>query len=159
MTGLSLRAMTAEEMADYRTQLETGYIRQQVDLGGYSEADAAERARTSLAELWPDGGPAEGHHLMVGEVDGTAVGRLWLAQEAKPPAVPGQAWIFDIEVDEAARGRGHGRGLMQAALDMARELGCTSLGLNVFGGNDVAIKLYQSLGFRTRAMQMSRTLS
>ena len=43
-------------------------------------------------------------------------------------------------------------------LDKAKALGCTSIKLNVFGGNDVAIRLYQSLGFRTAQMQVTKQL-
>jgi ribosomal protein S18 acetylase RimI-like enzyme len=47
---------------------------------------------------------------------------------------------------------------MEAAEQQAREFGCTTLGLNVFGGNEVAIKLYESLGYRTTSHQMSKQL-
>ena len=49
-----------------------------------------------------------------------------------------------------------GRQLVLAALDKAKALGCTSIKLNVFGG-DVAIRLYQSLGFRTAQMRDDET--
>lgn len=156
--SVTLRTMTAEETADYHDRLAEGYARQQVELGGFSADDARARTASSMAELWPSGKPGPEQHVYAAEVDGEVIGRLWLAESARPPAVPGQAWIFDVEVDEPARGRGHGRGLMEATVSEARRLGCTSIGLNVFGGNDVAIRLYQSMGFRTRAMQLSLAL-
>jgi ribosomal protein S18 acetylase RimI-like enzyme len=47
---------------------------------------------------------------------------------------------------------------MEVAERQAREYGCSSLGLNVFGGNEVAIRLYQSLGYRTTSQQMNKRL-
>jgi ribosomal protein S18 acetylase RimI-like enzyme len=47
---------------------------------------------------------------------------------------------------------------MQAAERLACEYGCSSLALNVFGGNEVAIKLYESLGYRTTSQQMTKQL-
>ena len=91
------------------------------------------------------------------KVDGKVVGHLWMSVHS-PEDVAGQAWIFDIEVDDAHRGQGLGRQIMLAALDKAKALGCTSIKLNVFGANDVAIRLYQSLGFRTAQMQMTKQL-
>jgi ribosomal protein S18 acetylase RimI-like enzyme len=95
--------------------------------------------------------------VFAAEVDGEVIGHLWLSVHS-PEDVTGQGWIFDIEVDDAHRGQGLGRQLMLAALDKAKALGCTSIKLNVFGGNDVAIRLYQSLGFRTAQMQMTKQL-
>ncbi|MGH8825547.1 MAG: GNAT family N-acetyltransferase [Jiangellaceae bacterium] len=158
MTVLTLRPMTDDELAAYAKTQEDGYARQMVDFGGMTEAEAVAKASADMERYWPSGRPAEGHHVFAAEVDGEVVGHLWLSGNSPNNDVAGQGWIYDVEVDPAYRGRGLGRELMQAALDQARTLGCTSLALNVFGGNDVAIRLYQSLGFRTTHMQMSKAL-
>ena len=157
MTELTLRTMTDDELASYGRTREDGYAQQMVDFGGIAEADAAAKARVDMERYWPGGRPAEGHHVFAAEVDGEVIGHLWLSVHS-PEDVTGQGWIFDIEVDDAHRGQGLGRQLMLAALDKAKALGCTSIKLNVFGGNDVAIRLYQSLGFRTAQMQMTKQL-
>ncbi len=64
------------------------------------------------------------------------------------------AWVFDIRVDDAQRGKGLGRALMEAMHAAARDLGATSVGLNVFGHNTAAVRLYESLGYRVTAQQM-----
>jgi len=157
VTALTLRSMTDDELASYGKTQEGGYARQMVEFGGMAEADAAAKAAADMERYWPGGRPAEGHHLFAAEADGEVVGHLWLSVRSRDD-VAGQGWIFDIEVDSAHRGQGFGREIMLAAFDQARALGCTSLALNVFGGNDIAIRLYQSLGFRTTHMQMSRPL-
>jgi ribosomal protein S18 acetylase RimI-like enzyme len=157
VTELNLRAMTDEERERYRTRLEEGYARQMVEFGGMADAEAAVKARRDIERHLPSAGPLDGHHLFTAELAGTAVGWLWLGEQS-PEGRAGEGWIFDVEVLPEHRGRGVGRALVLAAVARARELGCSNLGLNVFGGNDVAIRLYQSLGFRTRAMQLSRAL-
>jgi ribosomal protein S18 acetylase RimI-like enzyme len=158
VTALTLRPMTPDELAAYGGQQADGYARQMVEFGGLPEEDAALKAKADMERLWPNGEPAQGHHLFTAEVeDGQVVGHLWLCEQS-PSGRPGQAWIYDIEVLADHRGKGYGRDLMLAARDEAKRLGCTNLGLNVFGGNDVAIRLYQSLGFRTTNIQMSKPL-
>ncbi|MFD0346740.1 GNAT family N-acetyltransferase [Kitasatospora aburaviensis] len=53
-----------------------------------------------------------------------------------------------VEVAEAHRGHGHGRTLMLLAERECLAAGVHDLGLNVFTGNEVAIRLYDSLGYR-----------
>jgi len=156
VTALTLRPMTDDELAKFVGQQESGYARQMVEFGGFKEEDAFAKARADMERLWPGRQPGEGQQLFMAEIDGEVVGHLWLAEESAGRV--GQAWIYDIEVETRHRGHGYGRDLMLAACEEARRLGCTRIGLNVFGGNDVAIRLYQSLGFRTTQMQMSKSL-
>jgi hypothetical protein len=58
------------------------------------------------------------------------------------------AFLYDIELAPATRGRGLGRATMLAAEDAARELGADRIRLNVFGHNTAARRLYESLGYR-----------
>lgn len=157
MTALTVRPMTEAEQTAYRDKTAEGYVRQRVEFGGETEEVAADHARASMEKLWPGGRPAPGQHLYVAEVDGQVVGTLWLS-ETTPDGIPGNAWIYDIEIDDPYRGKGYGRDLICAAEKLALELGCENLALNVFGGNEVAISLYQSLGFRASSLQLSKRL-
>jgi GNAT superfamily N-acetyltransferase len=56
-------------------------------------------------------------------------------------------WLEDIFVEEAARGAGLGRELMEAAFERARERGCARMELDVNERNAGALGLYESLGF------------
>jgi ribosomal protein S18 acetylase RimI-like enzyme len=47
---------------------------------------------------------------------------------------------------------------MEALHEQARELGATTIALNVFGHNATAIRLYDSLGYAVTAQQMRRDL-
>lgn len=55
---------------------------------------------------------------------------------------------FGMALFPAARGRGIGRGLLLTAERWARQVGIQKISLAVFATNDVAIRLYQSLGYR-----------
>jgi ribosomal protein S18 acetylase RimI-like enzyme len=68
------------------------------------------------------------------------------------------AWVNDVEVDEAFRGRGYGRQVMLLAEQAAAARGMTSVGLNVHGSNAVARDLYDSLGYQVTAQQMKKSL-
>jgi ribosomal protein S18 acetylase RimI-like enzyme len=72
------------------------------------------------------------------------------------PAERAGWWIYDIQVVPNQRGRGHGRALLEAAESEAQRRGGHSIGLNVFGGNDVALGLYESSGYQVASIQMRK---
>ena len=77
--------------------------------------------------------------------DGTIIGRLSLARDAHPAS----AHVADLGlmVAKNARGRGVGRGLLEAAVDWARGAAIRKLELHVFPWNEPAILLYKRFGF------------
>jgi ribosomal protein S18 acetylase RimI-like enzyme len=89
--------------------------------------------------------------------DGDAVGFVWLALERQPGA-GGGAWIYDIEIAPAYRGRGFSRALLAAAESEAAAHGVDSIGLNVFGRNLIARNLYESSGYTISSMQLQKKL-
>ena len=56
-------------------------------------------------------------------------------------------WLEDLYVAEAARGRGLGAALVQAALDRASERGCRRVELDTSESNHAALRLYERMGF------------
>jgi GNAT superfamily N-acetyltransferase len=54
--------------------------------------------------------------------------------------------VLDLLVDEAARGRGIGRALMQAAEAIAREKNCSELQWAVYAPNQAALDFYHKFG-------------
>ena len=156
---ITLVAMTDAEVDRYRLSGEEDYARQRVDLGGENEQDARATAARQMAEYFPAGKPAEGHHLFIAreQASGDAVGVLWLCERRGAGGLV--VWIYDVEIDEAHRGRGFGRALMSLAEQWARERDAVELQLNVFGGNDVARALYSSLGYAESAVTMTKRLA
>ncbi len=155
---LRLVELAGDELARYLVHLETSYADDMHQQGGVPESEAAERARQSMIELFPDGQPAEGNQLWRAvDAEGQPVGVLWLAHRLAGTAAA-HAWIYDIEVEPARRGQGWGRELMERAEQITRDWGLDSLRLNVFGDNDVARNLYRSQGFREQSVTMTKSL-
>jgi ribosomal protein S18 acetylase RimI-like enzyme len=79
---------------------------------------------------------------------GAIVGTLTLVLYRIPTG--GRAWIEDVVVDEAARGRGVGEALCNAAIARSREAGAESVNLTSRPSREAANRLYQRLGFELR---------
>ncbi|MBB3771829.1 ribosomal protein S18 acetylase RimI-like enzyme [Angulomicrobium tetraedrale] len=86
--------------------------------------------------------------LHVAEVDGAALGTFTLlAMENIAHAGARSAIIEAVAVAGAAQGRGIGRAMMRAALDLAREKGCYKASLSTRMSRERAHAFYESLGF------------
>jgi ribosomal protein S18 acetylase RimI-like enzyme len=145
--------MTQEEFSSYRRRAISQYAAELVRAGA-STAEQAEQQATRESDAYlPDGADTGAMALLVGETAGEPVGVVWVG-----PAPAGRAgwWIYDIEVEPAQRGRGYGRALLEAAEREAKRRGGHSIGLNVFGGNDVALSMYESSGYEVAAIQMQK---
>ncbi|MFJ2365807.1 GNAT family N-acetyltransferase [Pseudomonas sp. NPDC087697] len=66
--------------------------------------------------------------------------------------------VGSVCVDEAFRGRGVGRKLMEMAQDWAIEQGASDLRLTVWAFNKPALRLYEELGYEVRAFEMGKRL-
>jgi len=132
------------------------YVESRVRAGETREQAEANKQR-SLDQWFPDGAPLPEHFVwdLVDDAD-AVVGYLWIG-----PFSPGSAewWVFDVEVAEEHRRRGHARRAIAAAHDVARANGAASIGLNVFGYNTGAQDLYAQLGYRVTATQMQLPLA
>ena len=93
-------------------------------------------------------------HLLVAVDDGTILGSMTLVVFPIPTGV--RAWIEDVVVDDAARGKGVGRALNEAALDLARGLGAKTVDLTSRPSREAANRLYQRLGFVARDTNVYR---
>jgi ribosomal protein S18 acetylase RimI-like enzyme len=83
--------------------------------------------------------------LFLARDDGRIVGALTLALYRIPTGL--KAWIEDVVVDDAARGRGVGEALSRAAVDEAAARGAKHVSLTSRPGRGVANRLYQRIGF------------
>ncbi len=67
-------------------------------------------------------------------------------------------YIDDLCVDEKKRGEHIGKALYEHVLEFARKSGCYNVTLNVWEGNDGAIKFYRKMGLSTLKTTMEQVL-
>ncbi|MET9540908.1 GNAT family N-acetyltransferase [Streptomyces sp. NPDC006553] len=154
--GAEVRPMTEAEYVAWEARAKEGFARSWIDRG-VPEEQARAKAESSHAKYLPDGLATPGIAIHVIVRDGRPAGFLWTGRIELEPG-RWAAFVYDIEVDEAHRGHGYGRALMLLAERVAREAGETLLGLHVFAGNTPAIRLYESLGYRTTYVNSAKGL-
>ena len=153
MAKVTLRPLREDEYPAWAEAHIRGYAEGMTAFAGLSEEEATAKAARDHAFVLPHGLATEGLHIYALEAeDGRTVGTIFLG------ARDGGAWVYDVTVAEAERGRGYGRAAMLAIEDEARRLGFAKLGLNVWGGNEIARSLYRSLDFAEVSVGMSKPL-
>jgi ribosomal protein S18 acetylase RimI-like enzyme len=177
--SVRLDPMTEDEFVAWLVPSVRAYAQERVISGGWSERDALEYAKNEFMTLLPNGVNSGEQHLLTvrvteGGADGGAedggagngtdesaavganVGAVWIGMRLR--AGMSEAYVYNIVIDEAQRGKGYGRAAMLAAIEKSRELGAASVGLHVFGHNTSARSLYRSLGFVETNVSMSFSL-
>jgi L-phenylalanine/L-methionine N-acetyltransferase len=120
-------------------------IRRQPEVQKFTTAMPSERPQDFIGRLGPN------DHILVAELDGRVVGVAGLhGKEGKHRHV---AWL-GIAVHDAFAGRGAGRALLLALLDLADNwLNLVRVELEVFADNERAIAMYRRLGFEEEGRQ------
>ena len=96
-----------------------------------------------------------------GAVRGYAFCQIRRPSAFTPPVMIPQTvlYIDDLCVDQYARRQHVGLLLFDHVKQEARRLGCDSVTLNVWEGNDAALKFYESMGMKTRSRMMEYDLN
>ncbi|MEV7185120.1 GNAT family N-acetyltransferase [Kitasatospora sp. NPDC093102] len=149
--GLSVRPFDRPaELRAWFDRSTEDYVRVMTE-SGLTEEQA--RARTGAGRENPAAPDPEAPGSVVRRLYGAEGGEgpyglLWLQLCLRdlPDGEP-LAWVMKVEVSPAHRGRGHGRTLMLLAERECLAAGVRNLGLNVFARNEVAVRLYDSLGY------------
>lgn len=111
---------------------------------------SAPPGKEELAEMI--GNP--GTFVLVARDDEAVLGTLTLVTFRIPTGM--RAWIEDVVVDEAARGRGVGEALTNKAIDIASTVGAKTVDLTSRPSREAANRLYQRLGFTRRETNLYR---
>jgi GNAT superfamily N-acetyltransferase len=154
---VTLEPMTQAGWERWLADAIRGYAADKVRVGAWPARDAEARSAREFADLLPDGRDTPGHDLrsIVNEA-GEPVGVLWFAPA---DGLSGNvAFIYDLEIEAAFRGRGYGRAALAALEPLARDLGFDSIGLHVFGDNEVARTLYRTSGYVETDVTMRKRL-
>jgi len=151
-----LEPMTRGQYVAYRALAEKSYGENIAKSGMLPSHEAREKAADDFACLLPNGRNSPGHEFFTGYVLDEPVGLLWLHFEDRSdgPYVFG----YDFEVPVRSRRHGYGSALLVAAERLCRARGVISVGLSVFGFNDVARSLYERSGFEITSQQLRKPL-
>ena len=142
--GLEGRPMSGPEYAGWRAELVRGYAADMANSGTLPDAQAATQAAAQADLLLPNGLRTPNQSFLCLYANGAVVATNWLCHHRGP----GISWVYGVEVSAGHRGNGYGRAAMIIGERAALDAGDTHLALNVFGHNDVAIGLYDSMGYR-----------
>ncbi len=117
--------------------------------GVWTREESLRRSREEIRRLVGTRPSERGHEFFVGQdAGGRRIGWIWIGPVPSPAEEPATRWLFQITVEPGVRGQGFGRGLLRAAEDHVRSTGRSRLALNVFRWNTVAVRLYESSGYR-----------
>ena len=98
--------------------------------------------------------------IFVATIDHYVVGYA-MCQIRIPTSNMHQVKIFhldDLWVDEKYRKQGIGKSLYQKVVETAKENNCYEVTLNVWPGNDAALKFYEKMGMKTRSVFMEHIM-
>ncbi|MFE4636520.1 GNAT family N-acetyltransferase [Streptomyces sp. NPDC056773] len=149
--GVTGRPMTEAEFGTWLAAGREEYAQNWISRGMPAEAAHTKSANDHAAML-PLGLATPGVSISVLEAAGVPVGSVWVAPSG------GDSYVYDVAVAEEHRGRGYGRDLMLLAERTALAAGHRVLGLHVFTDNVPALRLYESLGYRTTNLNYAKDL-
>src|SRR5579859_781885 len=108
---VTLRPMTPIEYQEYRTGQLEGYAQTRARNFGTPIEEERQNAERQIQELLPIGVATPNHALWtVVDDDGMTVGHLWVYLDGQHR----RAFIYDIEIVEARRGKGFGKQTLDA---------------------------------------------
>ena len=100
--------------------------------------------------------------ILIAEIQGTVAGYAFcvikITENDSVLADSKSLYIDDLCVEETLRGQGIARALYARVTEFARELGCNTITLNVWCGNDGAMRFYEKAGLLPRNIMMEYKL-
>jgi RimJ/RimL family protein N-acetyltransferase len=141
-----IRKMVKADAAAYR-ELRLRALQLHPEAYGSSYEESVQRDVVYFSERIPE--PESDDAIFVAEEAGQLVGMVVFMRDT-PQKMKHIGNIYGVYIDAQVRGRGIGRLLMQHTIDHARQVsGLRQLALRVATTNTPALKLYESLGFKT----------
>lgn len=156
MSTIELRPLEPTAYERWRAETVASYAAERVAAGNWTQTESLAKAEEAFAKLLPEGPATTGQHLfsLWSTADQRAVGVVWFHIRANQVA-----FIYDLVIDEAHRGKGLGKPAMAAMEAEMKRLGATSSALHVFGHNTAARRLYESCGYAITNIDMSKRLN
>lgn len=148
-----LEEMNSHEFKRYLNHAVRNYADEHVKAGNWNEEESINEATKEFEQLLPDGEKTANNKLFVIRDEDREVGMIWLALRSNE-----KGFIYDLNISEGNQGRGYGKQAMKEIELVARKLGLKSIGLHVFGHNQVARGLYEKLGYIETDILMTKEI-
>ncbi|MDN4603672.1 GNAT family N-acetyltransferase [Paenibacillus sp. F6_3S_P_1C] len=154
---MKLIPMNQEEYANFSIRSIKDFAEEKVEAGTWAAEEAQGLAEVSYDKYLPEGLNTPGAYLynLVHEVDGN-VGYIWFNVTDNRRGK--DAFLLDIVVEEAYRGKGYGTETMEALEREALSLSVDRIGLHVFGHNVRASSLYRKMGYEVTDLTMYKEI-
>lgn len=150
--------MSETAYAAYLPEAIQEYAQEKVKAGTWAEVEAVDRSAAEYGQLLPDGIHTKQHYLfsILDDIEQTPVGMIWF--ELSESTHGRTAFIFDFKIDDGHQGKGYGRQAMEMLEQVARRMNIKKIKLHVFAHNMRAIHLYETTGFLTTDLHMTKTI-
>ncbi len=156
---VNLVPMTITEFNTFMKISMQDHAQSQVQAGYWNAGEANKNILQLRQQILPDGLSTPDHYFfsIQDEPSKLNVGGLWFAVMEKE----GQRFVFvvDIQIFEPYRRHGYGEQAFILMEDKARDLGISTIALNVFEHNHPARAMYVKLGYQGIEEQMMKTIS
>ena len=153
---LSLRKMTEKEYSLYYKELADRYIKELLSSGASDEENVKEMAEATIKRSLPKGYKSKGQYLFNVYKDNENVGYVWYGDRKGKDK---EAFIYDLMIYEDYRNNGYGKEAIGLVEKHAKEKKYETISLHVFGQNEIAVKLYESLNYKPFSIHMSKSFN
>lgn len=149
-----LEKMNASEFKQYLDYTIPNYAEEHIKAGKWEAHEALSKATEAFNTLLPEGENTINHYLFtIRNKDRNDVGMIWLGKQSDL-----KGFIYDINIWKGHRGKYYGEHAMREIENVGREIGLETIGLYVFGHNQIAQKLYSKVGYELTNIKMSKNI-
>ncbi len=155
---IRLEPMTEKVFEEFKQISQRAYALEFSETENLAFNDTVKIASEQFNKLLPQGHQTSDQFFFeaFNEMNGDSIGYLWLGiQERFGRKITS---INHIIIRSDHRGQGWGKALMKAVEAEAKRHGSERVRLHVFQRNTIALRLYESMGFKTTSLDMVKTL-
>jgi ribosomal protein S18 acetylase RimI-like enzyme len=151
-----LKKMTEEEFDQYMEYFIPDYAKDLSDNFMIPMEKALEESKNVMETLFPNKQDSADQYIcnIYSAEDDKNIGVLWYNIQAES----NKAYIYHILIHEAFRKRGFASLVLKELEETVKSAGVTSMGLNVFGNNPGAQKVYEKLGYQPASTAMGKRI-
>ena len=151
-----LKEMNEEEFDQYMEYFIPDYAKDLSDNFMIPMEKALEESKNLMGTLFPEKQDSADQHIcnIYSPADEKNIGVIWYNIQTES----NKAYIYHILIHEAFRKRGFASRVLKELEETVKSSGVTSMGLNVFGNNPGAQRVYEKLGYQPASIAMGKRI-